>query len=258
MAWDTRVQSQVESYQRLKKWYLIPPYLTLSILRYGSRVKWDNPGKGVAPSTIPWCGNCPKGSLLVTLDYGRQLIFFILFFSSYNVWKHVQYPSHTYLIALMIYSCNEWYYDIMIYSCNERMKVDKTLSSLLLERYEIGGNCERETETKDPDTEDCYIDPFLTYIVSPYSGPYILTSLTGGSQLGSAGADFLPLWHSPAALQTSSLSKSLLPDWLTITNHSICRYSYIYNFIMSMLSSGSWFTWSASGCQPTWAVLLFT
>ena len=27
------VQSQVELYQRLKKWYLIPPYLTLSIIR---------------------------------------------------------------------------------------------------------------------------------------------------------------------------------------------------------------------------------
>ena len=26
------------------------PYLTLSIIRYGSRVKWNNPGKGVAPS----------------------------------------------------------------------------------------------------------------------------------------------------------------------------------------------------------------
>ena len=37
-------QSQVESYQRLKKWYLIPPCLTLSIIRYVSRVKWGNPG----------------------------------------------------------------------------------------------------------------------------------------------------------------------------------------------------------------------
>ena len=35
----------VQSYQRLKKWYLMPPCLTLSIIRYGSRVKWSNPGK---------------------------------------------------------------------------------------------------------------------------------------------------------------------------------------------------------------------
>ena len=49
MARETWVQSQVESYQKLKKWYSMPPCLTLSIVRYGSRVKWSNPGKGVAP-----------------------------------------------------------------------------------------------------------------------------------------------------------------------------------------------------------------
>ena len=32
------------------KWYLMPPCLTLSIIKYGSRVKWRNPGKGVPPS----------------------------------------------------------------------------------------------------------------------------------------------------------------------------------------------------------------
>ena len=31
-----------------KKWYLIPPCLTFSIIRYVSRVKWSNPGKRVA------------------------------------------------------------------------------------------------------------------------------------------------------------------------------------------------------------------
>ena len=54
---ETGVQSQVESYQRLKKWYLIPPYLTLSIIRYILRVKWSNPGKGVVPSPTPWCSS---------------------------------------------------------------------------------------------------------------------------------------------------------------------------------------------------------
>ena len=46
---ETCVQSQVTSYQRLLKWHLIPPCLTLSNIRYVSRVKWSNPGKGVAP-----------------------------------------------------------------------------------------------------------------------------------------------------------------------------------------------------------------
>ena len=75
MARETWVQSQVESYQRLKKWYLMPPCLTLSIIRYGSRVKWSNPEKKVAPFLTPWCSSYRKGSLRVTLDYGRQLYF---------------------------------------------------------------------------------------------------------------------------------------------------------------------------------------
>ena len=49
MVWETGVQYQVESYQRLKKWYLMPPCLILSIIRLGSRVKWSNPGNGVEP-----------------------------------------------------------------------------------------------------------------------------------------------------------------------------------------------------------------
>ena len=62
MVWETGVQSQVESYQRLKKWYLVPPCLTHSIIRWGSRVKWSNPGNGVAPSPTPRCSSCWKGS----------------------------------------------------------------------------------------------------------------------------------------------------------------------------------------------------
>ena len=77
MARETWVQSQVESYQRLKKWYLMPPCLTPSIIRYGSRVKWSNQGKGVGPSPTPWCSSYRKGSLLVTLDYGHQLYYII-------------------------------------------------------------------------------------------------------------------------------------------------------------------------------------
>ena len=38
----------------------MPPCLTLSIIRYGSSVKWSNPGKGVAPSPTPWCSKLSK------------------------------------------------------------------------------------------------------------------------------------------------------------------------------------------------------
>ena len=50
MARETGVQSQVVSYQRLKEWYLMPLYLALSIIKYGSRVTWSNPGKEYHPS----------------------------------------------------------------------------------------------------------------------------------------------------------------------------------------------------------------
>ena len=51
-----------------QKWYLMSPCLTLSIIRNGLRVKWSNPGKGVAPSLTPQCSSYRKGSLRVTLD----------------------------------------------------------------------------------------------------------------------------------------------------------------------------------------------
>ena len=75
MARETRVQSQVKLYQILKKWYLIPPCLTLSIIRYVSRVKWSNPGKGVAPSPTPRWSSHWKGIFRVALEYYRQLTY---------------------------------------------------------------------------------------------------------------------------------------------------------------------------------------
>ena len=53
----------------------MPPCLVLSIIRYGSRVKWVNPRKEVEPSSIPSCCSYRKGSLRVTLDYGRPLTY---------------------------------------------------------------------------------------------------------------------------------------------------------------------------------------
>ena len=58
---------------KTQKWYLIPPCLTVNIIRYGSRVNWSNPGKWVAPSPTPQCSSYWKGSLLVALDYSSQL-----------------------------------------------------------------------------------------------------------------------------------------------------------------------------------------
>ena len=81
MVRETCVRSQVESYQRLKKCYLMPPCLTFSIIRYESRVKWSNPGKRVAPSPTPRCCSYRKGRLaghprlrLLTTTYVYQAI----------------------------------------------------------------------------------------------------------------------------------------------------------------------------------------
>ena len=54
----------------------IPGRVIPSNIRYVSRVKWSNPGKGVAPSLTPRCSSYWKGSLRVALDYGRQLTFY--------------------------------------------------------------------------------------------------------------------------------------------------------------------------------------
>ena len=58
-----------------QKWYLMLSCLTLSIIKYVSIVKRSNPRKGEAPSPVPRCSSYWKGSLCITLDYGRQLYF---------------------------------------------------------------------------------------------------------------------------------------------------------------------------------------
>ena len=58
---------------------MVFPCLKLSNIRYVSRVKWGNPGKGVAPSPTLRCSSYRKGNLLVALDYGRQLLLYSCF-----------------------------------------------------------------------------------------------------------------------------------------------------------------------------------
>ena len=81
---------------------MIPPCLTLSHIRYVSRVKWNNPGKGVAPSPTPRCSNYWKGNLLVALNYGRQLYF------TYTVFVHLPSPSENYSIWQLIRHTSIW------------------------------------------------------------------------------------------------------------------------------------------------------
>ena len=62
---------------KTQKWYLVPSSFTIIIIRYLSRVKWSNPGEGVAPFLTPRCSSYWKGSLRVTLtfDFHNSTIF---------------------------------------------------------------------------------------------------------------------------------------------------------------------------------------
>ena len=64
------------------KWYLVLPCLTLSNIRYVSRVKWSNPGKEVALCPTPRCCSYWKASLLVALGYCRHI--YIIYIYIYN------------------------------------------------------------------------------------------------------------------------------------------------------------------------------
>ena len=58
---------------------MIPPCLTLSNIRYISRVKWSNPGKGVASTPTPQCSSYWKGNLLVaTFTYYIYIYIYLL------------------------------------------------------------------------------------------------------------------------------------------------------------------------------------
>ena len=106
MVRETGVQSQVESYQRLKKWYLMLPWLALSIIRYGSRVNWSNPGKGVAPSLTPQCSSYWKGSLWFTFDYGRRLY-------HQHIYIYICNNALSNVLFLIDYCCSSFYEELI-------------------------------------------------------------------------------------------------------------------------------------------------
>ena len=51
----------------------------LNTQHYKVRIKSkvEQSREGIAPSPTPWCSSYRKGSLRVTLDYGRQLTIYI-------------------------------------------------------------------------------------------------------------------------------------------------------------------------------------
>ena len=102
-----------------KKWYLIPHCLTLSIIRYVSRVKWSNAGKGVAPSPTPQCSSYWKGTLWVTFDYSRKLYFYF----------HLEKRAVDSLSLLLDLKLNPIFWTSLMSTRNWRNKVLRILSN---------------------------------------------------------------------------------------------------------------------------------
>ena len=95
MVKETTVQSQVESYQRLKKWYLIPPCLNTQHYRVLIKGKCSNPGKGVVPSSILVA--IEKGAFGLPLTIVSQLI-------CVCIYKYTYIHTYTYIyVYIYIY-----------------------------------------------------------------------------------------------------------------------------------------------------------
>ena len=63
---------------KTQKWYLMPPCLTLSNIRLGSRGKWSNPEKGIALSLHLSVVAIKKGAFVSTSTKGWQLYFLLI------------------------------------------------------------------------------------------------------------------------------------------------------------------------------------
>ena len=68
------------------------------------RVKWNNPGKGVAPSSILRCNSYWKGNLRVALDYGCQL--YLYSYLIQIICKQLYGFKYSYLIQMI---CKQLY-----------------------------------------------------------------------------------------------------------------------------------------------------
>ena len=110
MAQEIWVQSKVESYERLKKWYLMLACLTLSILRYLSRVKWSNPVKVLEPYPTPRCSRYRKGCFVYPRLQSLTLLTLNICIYIYNIYIYI------YIWIYIIYMCTYIFRYIHIYS----------------------------------------------------------------------------------------------------------------------------------------------
>ena len=132
----------------------MPPWLTLSIIRYGSRVKWSNPGEGVAPSQTPWCSSYRKGILRVTLDYGRQLYFLLFIYKDgfsiklslpFDISAHKESKAVLLFVLLLfiLFSTLNYFYHTHTHTHGHLPPITKTIQA---RRTRHAGHCWRSKD----------------------------------------------------------------------------------------------------------------
>ena len=90
----------------------------LNTQHYKVRIKGkvEQSREGVAPSPTPWCSSYRKGSLRVTLDYGRQ--FYFTYILTHSRYTHAHTHTHTHIciyIYISTFSHVRYTYIIYIY-----------------------------------------------------------------------------------------------------------------------------------------------
>ena len=91
-----------------KKWYFMPPCLTLSIIRYISRVKWSNSGKGVAPSRILWCSSYWKRNFESSSTTVANFTYLLYMHGDINTYMYRCLVVHTLLPPKAPFSTWPW------------------------------------------------------------------------------------------------------------------------------------------------------
>ena len=83
---------------------MIPPCLALSNIRYVSRVKWSNPGEGVAPIPTPrWREASEKGAFWSSSNMLANLYICILIYI--YIYIYIYEHIHTFIYVVCVGGC---------------------------------------------------------------------------------------------------------------------------------------------------------
>ena len=242
MARETWVQSQVESFQKLKKWYLMPPCLTFSIIRYRSRVKWVNPGKEVAHSPTPWDSRYRKGSLRFTFDYNLLIRWYSVYLERFPLTSHVQVFSCkisfvAWNIHIIVYSL-EFFTSVLAagpslqFEWSKAPQVSRTLLSILavFNNAVVKMVCTRPPISK---FSSPFNKPLVTVLNAPITIGIAVTLMFHSFFDSRAKSGYLSFFSlSFSFILKENEKKDKYPDLAVLADHS--RYSQVDNFPSSL------------------------